>query len=278
MTREPDVLERAKEALRGAYTGERQGSGFTRARIMASLYRDRRRRLLRWIVLSPMASLLIVGSAWAHNTGRWPVIWQAVASVLSSVGIDSPRSTETKTRRAPAEQASPPGAALPDSAPLEMIPPASLPPEVTPPPEPSAEPPPRDEPGRSRARPVRARQGRGRPDSPRRALERAPVQPPAENEAHHEEGERDPEVALFRRAHDLHVSGRDPRAAITAYDEYLAAFPHGRFVPEAHYNAALDHIKLGDKARARQVLEPFARGVYGEYRRKEAEELIDALR
>ena len=94
----------------------------------------------------------------------------------------------------------------------------------------------------------------------------------------HPETKPDPDLALFRLAHDLHVAGRQPRAAIAAYDDYLAAFPNGRFVPEARYNRALDSIKLGDKAGARTALEAFARGAYGDYRRQEARELLEALR
>jgi len=91
------------------------------------------------------------------------------------------------------------------------------------------------------------------------------------------ESKPDAELASFRLAHDLHVAGRQPRAAIAAYDDYLAAFPNGRFVPEARYNRALDSIKVGDKAAARTALEPFARGAYGDYRRKEARDLLEAL-
>jgi TolA-binding protein len=87
----------------------------------------------------------------------------------------------------------------------------------------------------------------------------------------------DPELAAFRRAHDLHFAGAEPRAAIQAFADYLAAYPEGRFVPEARYNTALDWLKLGDKARAQQLLEPFARGNYDGYRRDEAARLLEAL-
>ena len=79
-----DILARAAQALREAHTGERTASGFTRARIMNTLHRDRRRRILRWAVCSPLVSVLIVGSAWAQSTGSWPVIWRAVTSVFSA--------------------------------------------------------------------------------------------------------------------------------------------------------------------------------------------------
>jgi TolA-binding protein len=67
------------------------------------------------------------------------------------------------------------------------------------------------------------------------------------------------------------------RAAIAAYEEYLQAYPQGRFVPEARYNSALDSIKAGDHDSARRLLEPFAAGTYGGYRRAEAQRLLEAL-
>jgi hypothetical protein len=88
----------------------------------------------------------------------------------------------------------------------------------------------------------------------------------------------DPELASFRAAHDLHFKAGQPRQAIAAYAAYLKAYPNGRFVPEASYNTALNWIKLGDKAAARHALRPFASGTYGEYRRSEAQQLLDALR
>jgi TolA-binding protein len=86
----------------------------------------------------------------------------------------------------------------------------------------------------------------------------------------------DRELSQFRAAHDLHFGGR-ARDAIRAYTEYLSAFPSGRFVPEARYNIALDHIKLGNTAAAREALQPFADGRYGSYRRKEARQLLEAM-
>jgi TolA-binding protein len=88
---------------------------------------------------------------------------------------------------------------------------------------------------------------------------------------------RDRELSRFRAAHDLHFAGNRPREAIQAYAEYLREYPNGRFVPEARYNGALDQIKLGNQAAAREALAPFAAGRFDGYRQKEARELLDAL-
>lgn len=273
-----DILEQAARALREAHSGEREGSGFTRARIMVALHRERRRRLFRWVVLSPLASLLVVGSAWAQSTGQWPVVWRAVASVLAFTGVEgakqpdpgpAPRAIPRRSRPAPLHEA----AEAPSLAPAEPesppavneVAPIAAPPELEPAPQTSLRVP------RSAhaKRPPRSVTTRASQADPPATVNEPPA--PAESKP-------DADLALFRLAHDLHVAGRQPRAAIAAYDDYLAAFPSGRFVPEARYNRALDSIKLGDKAGARAALEPFARGAYGDYRRKEAKELLDALR
>jgi hypothetical protein len=256
-----DVLARAAKALREAHTGEREGSGFTRARVMGSLHRERRRRLLRWAVFSPLASVLLVGSAWAESTGKWPVIWQAVASVFVSAPApelgEPPRALPKPPARPRAEPLAPPADADAGVVPAEGTPNPAL--------EEPAPAPPREARKAARSRPKRRV-----PAQPKAVPERsvAPEPPP--------EPARDRELSRFRDAHDLHFGGR-AREAIRAYDEYLKAYPNGRFVPEARYNIALDQIKLGNSAAAREALEPFAEGRYGNYRRKEARELLDAL-
>ncbi len=281
-----DVLARAARALREAHTGERQGSGFTRARIMNTVHRDRRRRVLRWAVLSPVASLLLVGSAWAQSTGKWPVIWQAVTSVLVAApsndeddrgvaGKASPRlSQPSDARQGVGAPPTPPDAGEaqhPMSAPIDL-PPAQ---QAVPVPAPSTE----SEPPPARRAP------RGQPSSrskrggaPASRSSEAPVIAPAGRDAPvAAEPARDRELLRFRAAHDLHFAGNRPREAIQAYAEYLREFPNGRFVPEARYNGALDQIKLGNESAAREALAPFAAGRFGGYRQKEARQLLDAL-
>jgi hypothetical protein len=271
-----DVLVRAAKALRQAHDGGRAGSGFTRARVMNTLHRERRRRILRWAVASPLASVLLVGSAWAQSTGQWPVIWQAVTSVF----VAPPRQPEPvhsraqrpAPRRGTGERSLGLESGQPDAAAPHPIAPAPLP-EVDAP-EPSSLDPVQPLP----SKPSRARSKR-RTVEPRQVVssdEKAAPEAPQADRAAPERGP-DGELSRFRAAHDLHFMGDRPREAIAAYERYLREYPSGRFVPEARYNIALDRIKLGDKVAARAALTPFAEGRYGSYRQKEAAQLLGAL-
>jgi hypothetical protein len=273
---ESDVLARAARALREAHTGEREGSGFTRARIMNSLHRERRGRTLRWAILSPIASVLLVGSAWAQGSGKWPVIWKAVASVF--VAAPAPSSGPSSSVLSPRERASAPRAELAAPSP-EIV--ADAGDDDTPPAPPALEPVESDGPrldavsekGKRRAVEPPRRRARRSPASSPSSLASEPSAPAREAPA---EPERDRELGRFRRAHDLHFKG-SASAAIDAYAEYLREYPEGRFVPEARYAMALDQIKLGNDAAARDALAPFAAGRYGGYRQQEARTLLRAL-
>lgn len=285
---ESDVLARAARALREAHTGEREGSGFTRARIMNTRHRERRQRTLRWAILSPLASLLLVGSAWAQSTGKWPVIWKAMASVFvaapeqksepaPSPQARAPRQPQSPAREAPPAWSSMLAADAGDESGLSASPVV----QATP-----------GEGGAAGALPtalprVRAerslkpsRQRRARPapaPSPApSSVEAQPTSTPREIPTTEREPGRDRELSRFRRAHDLHFEGR-ARDALEAYTDYLREYPAGRFVPEARYAMALDQIKLGNDAAAREALTPFAAGHYAGYRQAEARKLLQAL-
>ena len=271
-----DVLERAARALRAAHTGEREGSGFTRARIMGTLHRERRGRWLRWAIVSPLVSVLLVGSAWAQSAGKWPVVWGAVTSVFvpqASKPNAGPRSPELRQARPELPALQPPSMSVPEPPQVPVVEAPSMPAPVPP----SAVP-----------RPVTLRAGKQ--PSVARGVTSSSQDPAPELPQTRGAGSEpapsssvgalaaDPELTSFRSAHDLHFQAGRPRQAIAAYAAYLKAYPNGRFVPEASYNTALNWIKLGDKAAARQALRPFASGTYGEYRRSEAQQLLEALR
>ncbi len=85
------------------------------------------------------------------------------------------------------------------------------------------------------------------------------------------------ERRAYEEAHALHFEAHAPAAALGAWDGYLTRYPNGRFSVEARYNRALTLVRLGRRDEAREALTPFADGSHGEYRRREASELIDAL-
>jgi TolA-binding protein len=88
----------------------------------------------------------------------------------------------------------------------------------------------------------------------------------------------DADLALYKKAHQLHFVQHDHAAAFVAWNEYLAQFPGGTFVVEARYNRAVCLVKLGRNDEARAALKPFADGqVAGGYRQREAASLLELL-
>jgi TolA-binding protein len=85
------------------------------------------------------------------------------------------------------------------------------------------------------------------------------------------------EERLYGRAHEAHFGGREPRAALAAWNLYLRRYPRGAFAPEARYNRALALLRLGRVEAAVAALRPFAAGAFGAYRRDEATALIAAV-
>jgi TolA-binding protein len=85
------------------------------------------------------------------------------------------------------------------------------------------------------------------------------------------------EESMYQRAHQAHFVAHDSAAALRAWDDYLQAYPNGRFALEARYNRALALVRLGRYAEARAALAPFASGQYGGYRQSEAKALLDAM-
>ena len=84
------------------------------------------------------------------------------------------------------------------------------------------------------------------------------------------------ERAAYARAHVAHFDGTSWKRALTAWDDYLRAYPRGTFAPEARYNRALCLIRLERFASAKQALRPFAAGAVGRgYRMTEARTLLD---
>jgi TolA-binding protein len=87
----------------------------------------------------------------------------------------------------------------------------------------------------------------------------------------------DGELAAYRVAHTAHFRGKDPKAALVAWDQYLAKFPDGRMALDARYDRALVLVKLERWAEARAALAPFA-AANSTYRKLEATKILDAIR
>jgi hypothetical protein len=86
------------------------------------------------------------------------------------------------------------------------------------------------------------------------------------------------ELAAYRGAHELHFRGKDPMAALAAWDAYLAKYPNGSLALDARYDRALVLVKLSRWKEARAALAPFANAAAGSYRQREATEILAAIR
>jgi hypothetical protein len=236
-------LERAARALAEVGHGRSDDAARTRARILQS-HRDKQQRSA-WLYAAAAVLALSLGvpTAWAWATGRLAHWLEPEAPAAPS----APSSAAVGERRPPRE----------DDEPVT--------PEVTAPsapelPEPITEAAPPEPAPVVLAPPVEA------PDlaPPEEAGAEGPVVDPAERRA-------------YREAHALHFDARDAEGALAAWDRYLTRYPSGRFAIEARYNRALCLVRLGRENEAREALAPFAAGRYGEYRRREAAALTEAM-
>lgn len=101
-----------------------------------------------------------------------------------------------------------------------------------------------------------------------------PATPPSPPQATHRAAQAID--ALYVTAHRLHFRGA-PSAALAAWDAYLATGPRGPRALEASYQRALTLSRLGRRDEAVAALLPFARGMRGGFRQREAALLIERL-
>jgi hypothetical protein len=233
-----DRLLEAARALCESSEVDGPGAAYTRARVMASLHQERRRRMTRRALLLPLAAILVGSTAWAGASGRLSEMVRVVARAagLGAAPAELPVEPRPVARLAP-KQATPPAA-----------PSGAAEPELAPAPEPEAL-------VVKRAAP---------------SISVAPSSAPAPTVNSEEQ-------VLYRAAHRAHFEAHDWAGALGAWDAYAAAAPQGRFVPEALYNRALCLVRLGRTSEARTALEPFAAGKFGAYRQREARALLEAM-
>jgi hypothetical protein len=197
----------------------------------------------------PLAAVLAASTAWAGANGKLPEVWHHVAELLEAprdrgnAGPHVPSKAPVAARVAD-EPARPTAASIPTVS-IDDLPRV---PDVAPPHVP--------------------------PRAPVAAPSATVTPPPPEAQG---DADADAELTLYAAAHRAHFVDHDPKAALDAWDAYLASAPDGRFAPEARYNRAIALLRLGRRAEAREALLPFADAAPGSYRQAEARELVSAI-
>jgi hypothetical protein len=241
-TEHDDLLSRAARSLQEETEGPSSAARFTRLRVMASLRETQVKRRTQTVLLLPFAACLAATAAWGMAAGVVPDIRSSIARAL---GIDPP--AEPVLPPKPAPRKLPPQRAPEAPAPLENVHPTPPPPPVE----------------------VLAPAPSVRP-SPARLLTLDPRK-------HPKTAASDPAHELYRAAHEAHFVAHDCARALAGWDAYLRAAPSGQLAVEARYNRALCLVRLGRSEQARSALEPFARGIAGSYRQREAAGLLEVL-
>lgn len=272
-----EILHDAARVLREDADTSKPRPDETRARIMRSLAARRNRRLTAIRVFVPIAAVLIGSVAWASATHRLPSVWYEMTSKLGFGDGEAraPEITEPPSAHPVGPKARP--VVMGDEEPIASPEPVNE--EIPAKPE-SAPPEPEKQVAVKTEAPVstHVRAAESAPSPvPQPApiadavastvVPAAPTSAPVDPDAH----------ALYQAAHQAHFVTRNPSAALSAWDAYLAAAPRGRFAVEARYNRALCLVRLGRMNEARQTLESFANAPAGSYRQAEARALIDAM-
>jgi hypothetical protein len=254
-----DPLQDVVNALRETTSGEESGAArYTRSRVLAAVRLQKRQRVFKVTFGLPLAAILVGSGAWAASGQSLPVFVERVSVVLGLREAPSsltPAKSATKTHR----QTLPPAASSEPSALAESA--VSAPDAVE------------QELARTDWAPEPARAVSSEPPASTQPIARAKSQPVPPQDSRVTEQE----LSLYETAHRAHFVDKDSSLALNAWNEYLRQVPHGRFAVEATYNRALCLLRLGRTHDARLALTPFAKGVYGSYRKTEATALLEQL-
>lgn len=260
-----DLLGRAVDALRETSEEPNRRSGLTRARLLESAEKQKAARGRRGArILLGVFGLFVAGNALARVAEYFP----AVMEVFAPAPAAAPSRPSAAGPRKPRGAARPAAGSAPAAAPEVVLAPqpapnaeaaarapapsqGGTPTDIAPPP---AHPRPRQRPAKTVAL-----------AAPAPVSAPAPAAPRAESA----------ELVLFRRAQALHLAHAE--GALAAWDAYLRVAGSSVLLPEARYNRALCLVRLQGTVEARAALEPFARGEFGDYRRREARALLEAL-
>jgi hypothetical protein len=280
-----DLLHRAAKALRDQ-TAETGGLDSRRA-VLDRVDARQRASARRVAVLVPLVAVVVASTAIAAATGVLPKAWQALTEAIQ------PQPPPPPPPRAPVHASSDRVharalAATPEPAPAPPPVPEPAPPEPAAAQAPIGTPEPaRHVPTRRHDRveavetsthPLIAPEPAAAPPNPEPAAPAPAVQavPPA-SAPQPTPATGEDTLALFRAAQRLHFGEHAWARALTAWDAYLRAAPHGDLAPEARWNRALCLVRLGRAKEARRALEPFATGGEAGYRQAEAQSLLEAL-
>lgn len=256
-----DLLSQMTRAMRDETRPETAADAgeIGKARLVRALRKaDRPLVAKRSRLLVLVAAAMFIGvAAWADPSGTVRN-WIFGSNDVEKLEVDTPkrRSSGSSGPSAPA-----PAAADPPASPISI--------DELPPPEPSAPPAPS-------ARPS-VHETIDRPAPPVARSNSAPDPSPPAPPAASPTTDVDLE-ALYRQATDAQFTRRDFNQAIALWDRYLAIGGAGAPMSlEAKYNRGIALYRAGRQDEAKVVLERFARGEYGGYRREDAKRILETF-
>lgn len=265
-----DPLFEAVQALRETTSGKEAAVGrYTRARVLAAVRKQKRRRVIHFAFGIPLAAMLIGSGAWAASGQTLPRLVQRVSQALGLRESPSPPAVASMPRRSTPRSAEPRIAAeLASSEPPALA-------EVT---------------SRESLAATQSMQGEATSATGSAGTIQLRTSSKARSDAEslnsanissasmpRDSRITEQELTLYENAHRAHFIAKDVSRALDAWNEYLRRIPKGRFAVEASYNRALCLVRLGRNSEARKALAPFARGAFGGYRNVEAAALLANL-
>ncbi len=259
------VMRAAIDALR-ATSGESHDADRTRQRIVGTVAtRKRQRRQAIALVVFTFVGLPLGTTAYAAFFGTPVFVQQWIDRVIASAPEATPKPSKLSPQGAPG--VAPPVLPAPIAPPTQVAP---IPPRQLPIASSAAVTEDRGQLAPAGATHVKRPRSVGAVERHKRTIAHVAAPTPAPP--------ADPSDGLYNRAHQLHFVARDPAAALAAWDAYLAQAPSTTLLPEAKYNRALCLVRLRREADAIEALTPFANGSFGNYRKREAAALLQALR
>ncbi len=268
-------LQRASKAVREQHDGNPGPAAEHARRQVWARSHELHERRSRWLVWLVPVVALAGSAAYAKNAERvahWVTskvqVWSSFAASTAETERQASHPSNSPATRRTSGISAVPSSITPS---FSVMPTAALPSTTAPsrvrPTTPAIPPARESEP----ARPSRARHLATPPTAP--DLDKPDLDKPDLDKPDLDKPDL---AALYRTAHRLHFTDSNHAEALTAWNAYLEAAPHGMFALEARYNRAICFVKLGHHASARRALAPFARGEYGEYRRDEARHLMNS--